>query len=325
MKLSVIATVGNLMVLTMFCREKQLRRKPHNLLLLNLAIADIGISVFGYPMTTASNFAKRYLFGTTGCMIQGFATFTLAQTDMNTLACLSAYRYISVCKPQYIYKLDIKFTKWVIAFMWIYSIIWTAPPLFGWSSYTFEPFGTSCSIDWANRSTAAVVYTWCLVVFCYLLHVFIMIFCYTSVCTRAKEIQNSLEMSTIKPMGGEDITCCKKLEVEKHVTWICLLMTGTFTILWSPYTFVCLWSVYDANLPIWITTWPTMFAKASCMINPIIYYLSNPLFRKCAGRLLSCQFRHREIVRPRYRYRVNKQSSGGMVNRETNQVETHFL
>ncbi|XP_055956847.1 visual pigment-like receptor peropsin, partial [Patella vulgata] len=132
----VIATVGNLMVLTMFCREQQFRRKPHDLLLLNLAIADIGISV-----------------------------------------------------------------------------------------------------------------------------------------------------------------CCKKLEVEKHVTWICLLMTGTFTILWSPYTFVCLWSVYDANLPIWITTWPTMFAKASCMINPIIYYLSNPLFRKCARRLLSCQFHQRDIVR----------------------------
>lgn len=29
-----------------------------------------------------------------------------------------------------------------------YVSIWTLTPFFGWSSYTYEPFGASCSFDW---------------------------------------------------------------------------------------------------------------------------------------------------------------------------------
>lgn len=97
----VISTVGNSLVLAIFLRDKDLLKKPQNLLLVNLAISDIGISVFGYPWTVASNYAKRYLFGSAFCSIQGFMTFTLAQTDMNTLACLSVFRYITICYPQF--------------------------------------------------------------------------------------------------------------------------------------------------------------------------------------------------------------------------------
>ena len=34
-----------------------------------------------------------------------------------------------------------------------YALIWTVTPFFGWSSYTFEPFGTSCSFDWYNDTS----------------------------------------------------------------------------------------------------------------------------------------------------------------------------
>ena len=56
-------------------------------------------------------------------------------------------------------------------------------------------------------------------------------------------------------------------------------MVVVFIIIWSPYTFVCVWAIYDANIPVWVNTLPTMFAKASCMLNPVIFYLTNPVFR----------------------------------------------
>ncbi|XP_055955064.1 rhodopsin, G0-coupled-like [Patella vulgata] len=174
-----LTCLGNSLIIAMFLKEKKLRMKPHNLLLLNLAVSDLGISLFGYPWTTASCYAGRYLFGRVGCTIQGFMTFTLAQTDMNTLACLSFYRYINICKPHH-----------MISLMWAYSLVWTVPPLFGWSSYIPEPFGTSCSIDWKN---------------------------------------------------GE------------------------------------------------LTTFPTMFAKSSCLLNPLLYFLTNSAFRQCIWRMLNCK------------------------------------
>ncbi|ESP03910.1 hypothetical protein LOTGIDRAFT_156508 [Lottia gigantea] len=320
----IIATIGNLMVLVMFARDRKLRRKPHNMLLLNLAISDFGVSLCGYPLTTASNFAQRYLFGSTGCIIQGFLTFTLALTDMNTLACLSVYRYITVCKPHYINKLDIKCTLRIIVFLWCYSFLWTVPPLLGWNSYIFEPFGTSCSIDWMNSEPFAQAYTWCLVLFCYLIHLITMIVCYFHVVRRTKELNISLDLSSPSVGTPAEVECCSKLHLEKHVTWMSVIMTSTFIILWTPYAFVCLWSVHDNTLPAWITTWPTMFAKASCMVNPVVYYMSNPLFRKCAKKLLCCEAGPTEI-RPRLRYRVDRNNGNFLRNKETNQIETKFF
>ncbi|KAK6170924.1 hypothetical protein SNE40_019205 [Patella caerulea] len=218
--LGIISTIGNSLIIAMFLKEKKLRMKPHNLLLLNLAVSDLGISIFGYPWTTASCYAGRYLFGRVGCTIQGFTTFTLAQTDMNTLACLSFYRYINICKPHYNYKLTPLTTKWVISLIWVYSIVWTAPPLFGWSSYIPEPFGTSCSIDWTNGELAPALYTWLLVIFCYLIHIITIVFCYYQISVRAREVQKSLSNSVSHPLGTDEVRCFHRIAMEKKVTLV---------------------------------------------------------------------------------------------------------
>lgn len=40
--------------------NRKMKMKELNILILNIAFADLGISVTGYPMVTASNYAKRY-------------------------------------------------------------------------------------------------------------------------------------------------------------------------------------------------------------------------------------------------------------------------
>ncbi|XP_048258687.1 visual pigment-like receptor peropsin [Haliotis rufescens] len=285
--IGVISTVGNSLVLAIFLRDKHLLKKPQNLLLVNLAISDIGISVFGYPWTVASNYAKRYLFGTAFCSIQGFMTFTLAQTDMNTLACLSVFRYITICYPQFAYCLNYEVAKFTIIFTWAYSLLWTTPPLVGWSSYTFEPFGTSCSIDWSNSGTKELSYTWCLIIFCFLIHVVVMIYCYCNVCKKIREVDGRVPPSTISNPRTGEIMRTYNMRKEKRVTLIALLLNVTFVVIWAPYTVVCLWSVYDKDLPSWVTTFPTFFAKASCMTNPFLYFLTNSTLRLKAKRLFT--------------------------------------
>ena len=54
-------------------------------------------------------------------------------------------------------------------------------PLVGVNSYTYEPFGTSCTIDWDDDSPLSFAYVYLLVVVAYTLPVGTMSYCYTKV------------------------------------------------------------------------------------------------------------------------------------------------
>lgn len=65
-----------------------------------------------------------------------------------------------------------------IAFSWIYSMVWTLPPLFGWSCYGPEGPGTTCSVNWAARTPNNVSYIVCLFVFCLILPFIVIVYSY---------------------------------------------------------------------------------------------------------------------------------------------------
>lgn len=45
-----------------------------------------------------------------------------------------------------------------LGIVWGHALFWTIAPLLGWSSYTFEPTGISCSFNWNDRSVGGVLY-----------------------------------------------------------------------------------------------------------------------------------------------------------------------
>jgi hypothetical protein len=51
--------------------------------------------------------------------------------------------------------------------VWGWSLVWSIPPFLGWSSYTYEPFGTSCSVKWDGVSISDNTYNFCLIIFEY--------------------------------------------------------------------------------------------------------------------------------------------------------------
>lgn len=71
---------------------------------------------------------------------------------------------------------------------WIYSLIWTVPPLFGWGSYGIEGAGTSCSVRWTSVSSQSMSYIICLFVFCLAIPVMIMIYCYACLFYAVKQV-----------------------------------------------------------------------------------------------------------------------------------------
>ncbi|XP_067676478.1 rhodopsin, G0-coupled-like [Haliotis asinina] len=283
----IIATIGNTIVIHVMYKFKKMRNNPQNFLILNLSMADLGISVVGYPLTTASCFANRFLFGEIGCIIQGFLTFTLALCAMKTMTCLSVYRYITICRPHLKWRLDMDLTKKVIIFLWCYALFWTSPPLVGFSSYVFEPFGTSCSVNWTLKSCPGIFYTHCLIIFCYVVNISIIGFCYQRVVSKTSELTRKINSSRGLPLNINEALAVRWMTKESKVTLISMAMVVSFAVIWFPYALLSLLVIYGVKVPVEFTTLPTMFCKSSCMINPIIYSVFNSEFRMYVTRLLT--------------------------------------
>ena len=77
--------------------------------------------------------------------------------------------------------MTIPLTIKIILMTWVFGILWPIWPFFGWSSYTYEPFGTSCSVEWMAGDVASVAYDAVLILACYLLPLSIMGYCYGKV------------------------------------------------------------------------------------------------------------------------------------------------
>ncbi|XP_067673907.1 opsin-5-like [Haliotis asinina] len=274
----VLATFGNVVVLHIFYKNKKLLKNPQNLFILNLTISDLGISLFGYPLTTTSCFAQRFLYGEIGCLIQAFTTFILALSDMKTLVGLSVYRYIYMCWPHLKHRLTVDFTKKVIAGLWLYSLFWAVMPLVGWSRYALEPFGTSCSIDWTLRTINGRTYTSALIFFCFVVNIGIIGFSYWNVVRTSRRLMRRLR-TTMASISIEEAVEQRNISKEDRLVWITMAMVVSYAVLWSPYAILAVVFTTVDGLAPWMSTIPTMMCKSSCLVNPLIYCMFNQDFR----------------------------------------------
>ncbi|KAK7066577.1 hypothetical protein SK128_007734, partial [Halocaridina rubra] len=299
------STLGNSTFVVVLRRRLRSITDGQTILMLNMAFCDLGISITGYPYTTVSAYMGRWVFGDIMCQLYGFLCFTLNEVQMNTLVVIAIFRYVSVCRPQFKHLLTASLAKRCLMLVWLYCLLWTVAPLLGWSRYVQEPFSVSCSTDWHDRSFAGIAYSVCLCLFCYLTQVAILILCYYKILSKSRQLQ--LRPPETDPKlyvyGDEEslkgIKCCKhyvcvcessfKNGVEKHVLMMNILMVLSFIVFWTPYAIVSLISMYNADLSAFWYVFPTVFAKTSCMMNPIIYGVSHKLLRREFCRFLrSC-------------------------------------
>ncbi|KFV59681.1 Opsin-3, partial [Tyto alba] len=104
-----------------------------------------------------------------------------------SLAVLSYERYstLTVCSKR---SADCRKALLAVGGSWIYSLVWTVPPLIGWSSYGVEGAGTSCSVRWSSESAESTSYIICLFIFCLVIPVMVMMYCYGRLLYAVKQV-----------------------------------------------------------------------------------------------------------------------------------------
>lgn len=264
--IGIMSATGNGYVIYMTIKRKT-KLKPPELMTVNLAVFDFGISVTGKPFFVVSSFSHRWLFGWEGCSFYGWAGFFFGCGSLITMTMVSLDRYLKICHLSYGTWLKRHHAFLVLVFIWVYAAFWATMPLVGWGHYAPEPFGTSCTLDWwlAQATVSGQSFVLSILFFCLILPTIVIVFSYVKIIFKVK--------SSAKEISNMDarINNCPNLEIK--LTKVAMLICAGFLIAWIPYAVVSVVSAFGEpdSVPIPVSVIPTLLAKSSAMYNPIIY------------------------------------------------------
>lgn len=105
-----------------------------------------------------------------------------------SLAVLSYERYSTMMTPTEADSSDYCKVGLGIILSWVYSLIWTLPPLIGWSHYGPEGPGTTCSVNWKAKTANNISYIVCLFIFCLIVPLLVIVFCYGKLLCAIKQV-----------------------------------------------------------------------------------------------------------------------------------------
>uniref|UniRef100_A0A3Q3J746 G-protein coupled receptors family 1 profile domain-containing protein n=1 Tax=Monopterus albus TaxID=43700 RepID=A0A3Q3J746_MONAL len=265
--------------LTIACTIKYKKLRSHlNYILVNLAIANLLVSMVG-SSTACFSFAARYfILGSLACKIEGFTATLGGMVSLWSLAVIAFERWLVICKPlgNFIFKPDHALA--CCAFTWVFALIASTPPLFGWSRYIPEGLQCSCGPDWytTNNKYNNESYVMFLFGFCFAVPFTSIIFCYAQL------------LITLKMAAKAQADSASTQKAEKEVTRMVIIMVMGFLVCWVPYASFALWIVNNrgTTFDLRLATIPSCFSKASTVYNPVIYVIFNKQFRSCILSML---------------------------------------
>ncbi|XP_032825597.2 parapinopsin-like [Petromyzon marinus] len=271
-----IALNGLVVVVTL---RSRLLRRPLNYALVNLACADLGISLSGGVITTASNARGRFDLGPAACVADGFLVAVFGMTALITVCVLAVERYVVVCKPLGGVHFGTQHGLCGVAISWTWALAWSAPPLFGWGRYHYEGVGTSCAPDWADSSPSGRSYMTTYFIFCFALPMIIILFCYTKLMIAIHKVSKL-------GLSANDTA-------ERKVGIMVVVMVFAFFLCWLPYAALAIAVVIKPDLKVSPVTAsiPVYLAKSSGAYNPIIYIFMHRQFREHISRIF-CDHRN---------------------------------
>lgn len=159
-------------------------------------------------------------------------------------------------------------------------------------SYGLEGPGTTCSVQWQQRSAAARSYIGCLFTFCLLLPLLLMVFCYGRILLALRAVARQVRgaantrplTSVIAVKAAGD---CAHLQVsgmarsserrDSRVLLMVVSMVTGYLLCWLPYGVVAMLASFGrpGALPPAASLIPSLLAKSSTVLNPVIYVLLN--------------------------------------------------
>lgn len=233
-----------------------------------------------YSFLLKKNF---FIHFSTACRFYGFLGGLTGTVSIATLTAISLDRYFVIIYPLNPNILGSK--KWrpiiMVTFVWLYSFAFALMPALdiGFSKYTPEGFLTSCSFDYLDDRLIARVFMFTFFVGAWLIPLTIIVYCYAQIM---KEVRATGKIQSNR----------RRQRVEHKLMIVVVNVIALWFLAWTPYSIVALFGIVGKKeyLTPWASMIPALFCKSSACINPYLYSMTHPQFKKEIFRFVYAKF-----------------------------------
>lgn len=180
----------------------------------------------------------------------------------------------------------------IVAFIWVYSSIFSFMPVFGINQYVPEGFLTSCSFNYLSDEFRDRAFIMSFFVAAWCVPIFIICWCYTGIMRSVSETQRLFlhHSQSLNDRTSQERTVENQRKIEIKLAKISFFLITVWTVSWTPYAIVALLGIFTdrSMLTPMMSMVPALFCKMSSISDPFIYGLSNRQFkRELLKRLVS--------------------------------------
>nr|QIW86029.1 opsin L18 [Neogonodactylus oerstedii] len=284
-----LSVCGNLIVVWVFMNTKALR-SPANSLVVNLAFNDFLMMFCMFPPMVVNSYYGTWVFGPTTCQVYGFVGNLCGCVSIYTMVWITLDRYNVIVKGVSAQPLSQKGAFLRIIGTWIFSLVWTGLPFFGWNRYVPEGNMTACGTDYLtdDHFSKSYLYVYTAWVFFgpFLLIVFSYYHIVSAVFAHEKQMREQAKKMGIKSLRSEE---AKKTSNECRLAKVALTTVSLWFMAWCPYLIINWAGMFTPmNVTPLFSIWGSLFAKANAVYNPIVYAISHPKYRAALQKKLPC-------------------------------------
>nr|XP_005280524.1 trace amine-associated receptor 7a-like [Chrysemys picta bellii] len=285
--LTILTLGGNLMVMISIAYFKQLH-SPTNILLASLACADFCLGLTVLPFSSIRSVETCWYFGETFCRFHSCLDASFCYSSIFHLCFISVDRYVAVTDPLiYPLKFTVPVSGMFIAIAWIFSLVYSFSVVFtGANDKGIQELVNALSC--VGSCQLVFNKTWVVVsALLYLIPFFTMIALYSKIFAVAKRQARMIEMmsNNIQSFGNYSDRGRKR---ERKAAKTLGIAAIAFLVCWSPF-FISV--IIDAFLnfitPPLLFDIMIWFTYSNSAINPLIYSLFYPWFRKAMKVIVS--------------------------------------
>ncbi|XP_026859429.2 melatonin receptor type 1A-like [Electrophorus electricus] len=276
----VVEVLGKLLVIASVIKNRKLW-KAGNAFVVSLAVADLVVAIYPYPLLLTAIFHNDWIAGTFHCQISRFLMGLSVISSIFNITGITINRYCYICHSlKYDRLFSSKNTVCYMTLGWSLTILAIVPNWFV-ESLKYDPFVYSCTF----AQSVSSLYTVAVVVVHFILLIGIVTYCYLRIWVLVIHV-----LHCIKPEGQSKI---KPHDVRNLLTIFVVLML--FAMCLAPLNFiglnVAVRPALGQAIPEWNITANYFMAYFNSCLNAVIYGALNHNFRKEYKRIVFTLFK----------------------------------
>ncbi|BFY97020.1 hypothetical protein BsWGS_00060 [Bradybaena similaris] len=323
----IVGILGNCLVVTVIMTDVKMRQSVTNLLIINLALADLIIMLLGVPEIVMFMINSGWLLGSVACHVNRFIMVVALYSSVMSLVVLCIERFIGIVFPLKVNELCTR-KKIIIAII----IIWAASILCGLPVVIFNrtvptvPGVEHCQTMFPGNDTAHLylLYKYSESVLFYYLPMVIQLILYSIIAKRLyasnDELSNQFKMRSTCHRRYDSIS--DTMKARRGVVKMLVASVLLYFISYSPIQVHLIYSTFARSsfLDSWdFFVFVMVVTHTNSAANPLLYAIFSQNFRRHFVRCLcSC------CVRSQYsRTRLDSQESRHMSTRSSSTSKTY--